>query len=99
MIFDSAWVIPLLAVKEAFAGAAGGLVRWSITGDAWEKGISTVLIGAICGRYLAPLAGQYLGRIDSSDPSLTSAFVIGLGGSSIAAALIQYIQDKIGGGK
>ena len=78
----------------AIAGALGGLVRWLTLREHWKDGFVSLIVGAICAVFLAPLAlpaiEPILGKIiaDASARGTLSGFVIGIGGIVVAGFVI-----------
>jgi len=90
--------------QAAVAGALGGLVRWMTLRDHWTEGVAALIVGAICAMYLGPLIEPILtptiGRIaPDRDADGFAAFVVGLGGISLAGFLIDLIRARRGATK
>jgi hypothetical protein len=87
--------------QAAIAGALGGLVRWITLKENWKDGFTTLLVGAICAMYLGPLVSPILepviGKIapDQGAAGFTS-FVVGIGGISLSAFLIDIFRRRAG---
>ena len=87
--------------QAAVAGALGGLVRWMTLRDHWTEGVAALIVGAICAVYLGPMIEPILtptiGRIaPDRDADGFAAFVVGLGGISLAGFLIDLIRARRG---
>ena len=80
--------------RAAIAGAAGGLVRWVVTKDDPKQAAGTIVVGCVCALYLGPIANPIFAPVigyisPEGDSSGFSAFVIGMGGMTVA----QIIMD------
>lgn len=89
------------AGKAALAGALGGLVRWLTLRERWQDGAMSLIVGSICALYLGPLVEPILepviGKIaPDGDADGFAAFVVGLGGISIASVLIEIFRARAG---
>lgn len=84
------------------SGAAGGLMRWVIlSGWRLRDGLVQVLIGALCARYLSPVAlaliEKAVGQLrDGTDVQSTAAFIAGLGGMSMAKIILAALDSRSG---
>lgn len=91
--------------KAAFAGAAGGLVRWMMSERRRIRdGIISVTSGALMAHYGTPLMlailEKWMGEL-RGDAGFAAAFCSGLVGMSLAKLVIAYIDAqgrKVGGG-
>jgi len=95
------WMFSPDGQAAAVAGALGGLVRWMTLRDHWTEGVAALIVGAICAMYLGPLIEPILtptiGRIaPDRDADGFAAFVVGLGGISLAEFLIDMIRARRG---
>ncbi len=76
------------------AGALGGVVNWLTRKAGWRDGLGQIVVGAICGLYLSPLAipamGSVLGNIVATPEELSrlSGFLIGVGGVSVSGFVL-----------
>jgi len=89
------------AGAAAFAGAAGGLVRWLTLRESWRDGLLSLVVGSVCAIYLGPivepLLEPWIGRISpGKDASGFSSFVVGIGGIGIAGILIDIMKSFAG---
>lgn len=77
------------------AGALGGVVRWLTLRDHWSDGVISMLVGAICAMYIAPLAipslVPILGNINVAPENVgtLSGFLIGIGGITVSGFFIE----------
>lgn len=84
----------------AIAGALGGLVRWLTIREQWKDGLVSLVVGAICAVYLAPLAipaiEPILGKIiaDAAARGTLSGFIIGIGGIAVAGFVIDIWKAR-----
>lgn len=89
------------AGRAMIAGAAGGLYRWMMQEKRkLGEGVLAVLGGALASQYLGPvvlavlrLAGLKLA--DSPELYLTSGFLAGLAGMSIAKLVVAMIEAQV----
>ena len=83
----------------AVAGALGGIVRWLTLRESWREGAISIIVGSICAMYVGPLVAPLLeptiGRIaPGGDAAGFSAFLVGLGGISIASLVIETFSAR-----
>lgn len=83
--------------KAALAGALGGVVRWITLRDDWREGVPGIVVGGVCAMYLGPLVEPVIepvigGVAPGSDAAGFAAFMVGLGGIGLSAALIDLLQ-------
>lgn len=81
----------------AFAGAAGGLVRWLTLRENWRDGLVSLVVGSVCAIFLGPLAAPmlrpFVGAISpGSNADGFSSFVVGLGGIGLAGFVIEALR-------
>lgn len=87
-------------VQQAIAGAAGGLVRTLTLRDNWREGAANLVVGAICAVYLPPLALSFLAaplgklEVPAAMVGNLSAFIMGLGGMTVAGFILDVIKAK-----
>lgn len=79
--------------RAAIAGALGGIVRWITLRESIAEAFGSLIVGAICAMYLSPLVEPILQPIigpiaPNGDPAGFAAFVVGLGGISLASFVI-----------
>lgn len=79
------------------AGAFGGVMRWITLRERWRDGMTSILAGGICAAFIAPLAEpifrQVLGGVlPNGDAGPLSGFLVGLGGMTITAILINVVK-------
>lgn len=78
-------------MNDVFAGFAGGVVAALVTSGSrpstWDV-FSAIVVGAITGAYLGPVAPTYVG----AKPSAAASFVVGLGGMPICRAVIAGLK-------
>lgn len=106
--------LPDGADKALIAGALGGLVRWITLREHWRDGAISIVVGALCSLYLAPLGEPFIAlllRWLGLAPVLDLApdqqagfagFVVGVGGIGIVGFILDFIKAKRrqnGGGK
>lgn len=79
------------------AGLAGAVVGLRFApGLSWLERVTNVAAGAACSAFVAPASAEML-RLSSASMTGFLAFVIGMFGMSIAAALFQGLRDmKVG---
>lgn len=76
------------------AGALGGSVRWLTLRENWREGAVSIFVGAVCALYVSPFVlpvlAPVLGRLttDTSRIGNFGAFVVGLGGITVAGFFI-----------
>ena len=91
--------------QAVIAGALGGVVRWLAVRQKWQNGLVSVVVGAICALYLAPLAIPALEPIIGTiviDPARQagfSGFIIGMGGVGVVGFFIDFWRARKGGKK
>lgn len=84
----------------AIAGALGGIVRWLSLREDWQSGLISIIVGAICALYLAPLAiptiEPLIGKIvvDSASRAGFSGFLIGIGGIAVSGFVIDLWKAR-----
>lgn len=75
-------------------------MRWVIlSGWRLRDGLVQVLIGALCARYLSPVAlaliEKAVGQLrDGTDVQSTAAFIAGLGGMSLAKIILAALDSR-----
>lgn len=87
------------AGRAAVAGALGGIVRWITLRERPREALGSLVVGAISAVYLGPLVAPLLEPVvgaiaPKGDASGFAAFVVGLGGISIASFLIEVIRAR-----
>ena len=83
--------------QAALAGAAGGAIRWITLRERPRDGFVSLLVGSICAIYAGPLVEPFLspfvGKITPGDDADGfAAFVVGIGGISLAGAVIDLFR-------
>lgn len=84
----------------AIAGALGGVVRWLSLREDWRSGVISLVVGAICAAYVAPLAipvfDSVLGKIVPDEASRVgfAGFVIGVGGIAVAGLIMDVWKAR-----
>jgi hypothetical protein len=83
--------------KAAVAGALGGIVRWVTLRHNWREGSFTLIVGSICAMYLGPVAlpiveGTIGKIVPQGDMSGLSSFLVGIGGISLSAFIIDIFD-------
>lgn len=86
-----------IAQSPFVVGAVGGLVALRFApGLSWVERIGNVCAGAVCAGFLSPAAAEWL-RVTASGSQSALAFVIGLFGLSLCAAIMQGLRElKVG---
>jgi hypothetical protein len=80
-------------IKAGSAGAVVGAVAQRVRD--WREAIGRGIAGIGCAAYLAPAAARKIG-IEQVDDVAAMAFVMGLGGMWLAAAIIAAAKDPWG---
>lgn len=91
--FDGDWIIPIVALQQTLAGAMGGMVRWMLTGGPVRSLMAAMLVGAVCGRYLAPVLASVTGITTTSE--LADAFIMGAVGSTVVLMMLNMVDRAI----
>jgi len=83
--------------KAVTAGFLGGVVRWAVLRHHWKEGVPALIVGSICAMWLSPLALPLIeasvGKIaPNGDLAGLSAFIVGLGGMSLAQIVIDALD-------
>lgn len=84
----------------ATAGALGGMVRWLALREDWQSGLVSLIVGAICAVYVAPLAvpvfDSVLGKVVPSEASRAgfAGFVVGVGGIAVAGLIMDVWKAR-----
>lgn len=87
-------------LRLIIAGALGGFVNWLTRKTSWKDGVAQIIVGAISGVYLSPLAlpalAQVFGNIVATQEELSrlSGFVIGLGGVSVTGFFLDIWHKR-----
>jgi hypothetical protein len=81
-------------LQVVLAGGLGGVVRWLTLKSGWMDGLSSVIIGSICAKYLGPLCFRLLdpvlGKIimETDSRVMLSGFLIGVGGIGVSGFIV-----------
>lgn len=87
------------------AGALGGVVRWITLKETFREGVASVIVGAICSRYLGPLVqpamtpllGSFV--VEEASRAAFSGFILGLGGITVSGFVIDFLRGWVRKGK
>lgn len=82
-------------VRQPFAaGAFGALValRFAVPGSSWPARLFNVAAGALCAGYGAPALAEWM-HVVGPVGQAALAFVVGMFGLSVAAAVMQGIRE------
>lgn len=83
----------------AFAGIAGGVLRWVSEKEKPIDGLATVIAGALTAIYIGPPATYVVARwlqMPVDEPQLVAgvSFVVGVGGISIGSLLVSAFRSR-----
>lgn len=86
-----------IITNPLMAGLAGAIVGLKFApGISWIERVTNIAAGASCSAFVAPASAEML-RLSSVSMTGFLAFIVGMFGMSIAAALLQGLRDmKVG---
>lgn len=92
--------LPDGADRALIAGALGGLVRWVTLREHWRNGAISIVVGALCSLYLAPIAEPFFApvlrglELGADQQAGFSGFIVGIGGIGIVGFVLDFVKAQ-----